>query len=404
MNKILFTSLSGIPNGNMGGAHRIILEILKKLNSSIYKTGFLSCHYSNDDCKKDDILAMINSNVKKINVIRQKLFYASKIYRTIFNNALYWNIHLLKARISFIKAKGKFSDFDLIHSHDVTSLYFLKKLPQKKILSIHSKGSLVEDLQDGFGKNKISKIQKKILENIENKSIEIADIITFPSIAAKNTYFRNKTTLFTEKVKIVYNGVDLKKIESLNDEPKILGNNLIGDDYLLLLNIAEHIKPKNIDKALFVVKNIISEFDNKVLFINIGKGPETDNLKKIVIDLGIQKNVRFYSFLPNNEVISLMKKFNFLISLSERVIFDMVILEALACGMTIIASNEGGNKEVIQNGINGYLVNPNNTDAIKKIILNSPKEIGLNAMETARKFSNDEMIRSYEQIYSELLK
>lgn len=401
MNKLLFTCLSGLPSENMGGAHRIILELMKKMQSSEFRIGYLSSHYSNDKITEDEILRFIQSNVNLLNNIRKKLFYKNHLYRNVVTNPFYWNFHLLKCKISFSKTKNRFNNFDLIHSHDVLSLFFLRNMPQPKILSIHSKGIVEKDIQDSFGNHKLFSYQRATLNKMENLSFEIANIVTFPSKAAKNFFLESKGMLDSKKIAIVYNGIDLQKIGRAPNNLPILGieENARERDKILLLNIAEHIKPKNIDKALLIVKLLKSRTNKKIVFLNVGKGPQTTYLKELVEEYNIEKNVFFYSYLPNNDIISLMKKFDFLLSLSERVIFDMVILEALACGMIVIASNVGGNREVIQHGQNGYLLDIQRINEIVDVILNPKTEIKNNARKTGMQFGTNNMTQAYKTLY-----
>jgi glycosyltransferase involved in cell wall biosynthesis len=85
------------------------------------------------------------------------------------------------------------------------------------------------------------------------------------------------------------------------------------------------------------------------------------------------------------------------------------ILEYMACGLPVIATNSGGNPEVVKDGVNGFLVEPCNPDAIVEALLTlytTPAlakrlgEEGRRAVETV--FSAEAMVRSYRRLYDEL--
>lgn len=206
----------------------------------------------------------------------------------------------------------------------------------------------------------------------------------------------------TLRTKVIYNGVDFNRINSFDVDNNFSERfRLLFDKKLKILNVANHIKVKNID----VILNILREYrriNKDFCFINVGSGPLTKNLKFLVNELGLEKNVIFLRPMTNIDIIRLMKSCDIYISLSERVIFDMVILEALACGMKVIASDDGGNKEIIQDGRNGYLVDLSDLDKIISLLerlddLNVREE----AKRTAEKFSVQNMVNEYIKVYEE---
>jgi glycosyltransferase involved in cell wall biosynthesis len=95
-----------------------------------------------------------------------------------------------------------------------------------------------------------------------------------------------------------------------------------------------------------------------------------------------------------------MKFCNIYISLSERVIFDLVILEALSCGMNVFASDNGGNREIIDNS-NGYLINENNIRNIAELIFNSKLDYSTKAKDSVKKFDIMNVVNNYVKLYDE---
>jgi glycosyltransferase involved in cell wall biosynthesis len=90
--------------------------------------------------------------------------------------------------------------------------------------------------------------------------------------------------------------------------------------------------------------------------------------------------------------------------------FGMAIIEAMAKGLTVIASDIGGPRDIIENGRNGFLVAPNNptefADAIEKVIQEPSlaSEIGMAAIQTVRqKYTFDHMLNQYEMHLLSLL-
>ena len=135
---------------------------------------------------------------------------------------------------------------------------------------------------------------------------------------------------------------------------KIEKSDKILDDYNIpkgfthyILNVASHIRTKNIDKIISAVELLVKKYHVDVCFLNVGSGPLTINLKRMVYRLQLNKNIFFLGAIENRDVLRLMKFSDCFIMSSDDVVFDMVILEALACGTMVLATHCGGNKRLL---------------------------------------------------------
>jgi len=99
----------------------------------------------------------------------------------------------------------------------------------------------------------------------------------------------------------------------------------------------------------------------------LGDGPERVNLEGLAESLGLD-NVKFLGKVPHEQVWRhlLSSSIFVLPSLSEGL--PRALLEAMACGLFIIASNVGGIPDVVRDGWNGILVDPNNPKALREAI------------------------------------
>jgi len=87
-----------------------------------------------------------------------------------------------------------------------------------------------------------------------------------------------------------------------------------------------------------------------------GDGPELENLKSLVRDLGLADRVRFPGRADRRQVASYMAGCEFFVISSPAEPFGIVILEAMAAGAPVIAVNNAGPAEIITDGVNGLLV------------------------------------------------
>lgn len=394
MIKILFTSLSGFPKVETGGPNKVIYLIANSLPKEKFLTEFISKHGKYYFDNKDHL-------INKIDAIKLKLFNKSILYRKFFTSSLYVK-RFFNSSINRINTLLIESEFDLLNAHDVRTIFNFNT-NKKIILSIHSNGSVVNDMISLYGNKKSMKDIYLKFNELEVNTIKKVNQIVFPSEAARELYFKDLNLSSTDyNTKVIYNGIDVEKINSiLPDENFPKQFNFLSKRKLKILSVANHIKVKNIDKILYV----LSEFKRKTkdfIYINIGSGPLSRENKYLVKKLGLVENVIFIPMLKNDEVIKMMKSCDVYISLSERVIFDLVILEALACGMKVIASNDGGNKEIIKDNYNGYLVD---IDDYEKIMTILEKKDDTHIRDLAKIsveiYSIENMVSEYTKIYEQ---
>ena len=100
----------------------------------------------------------------------------------------------------------------------------------------------------------------------------------------------------------------------------------------------------------------------------IGWGREQENLKNLCISLGVSDSVRFVERIPNAEVLAEMAKTQFFCMTSVREGFGIVYLEAMASSCITIGTQGEGIADFIENGKNGFLVPPDDPEAIVQVM------------------------------------
>ena len=138
--------------------------------------------------------------------------------------------------------------------------------------------------------------------------------------------------------------------------------------------------------------------DGDVYLNLVGDGSQKDKIFKNIVDNNISRKVRMPGYLDFEELNKLYEKSSLYLMTSYTESFGLVLIEAMSHGIPVIAfSCAEGAKELINNGVNGYLINNRNEHemadkAVK--LLNNPdklKELGKNARTTALKYSKDEV-------------
>lgn len=187
---------------------------------------------------------------------------------------------------------------------------------------------------------------------------------------------------------------------------------------------------KNLSKILFVgrliekkgVEYLIKAIPyisawNECKLIIVGKGFEEDKLKKLVIDLDLENNVKFIGKVSRNKITKYFKSSDIFIlpsivdSKGEVETLGVVLIEAMAMGIPVIGSDIGGIPDVIDDSINGFLVEPKSiTDIADKVIkLLSDKKLRNKFIKNAKKkvkekFDWNNIALDIENVINEVIK
>lgn len=178
-------------------------------------------------------------------------------------------------------------------------------------------------------------------------------------------YIRSKT--FKAKRTALVNGVglDLHKFVEASPEEKQEIRRVFGlsDEDIFALSVAQLIKRKN----HMVLIQAVAQLQNPHFHLFIcGDGVQEAELKAKARELGVENQIHFLGFRKDVYKISSAADLFLFASLQEGL--PVAIMEAMACGLPIIASNVRGNYDLIDQGKGGYLVNPMNVEEFVKAI------------------------------------
>ena len=207
------------------------------------------------------------------------------------------------------------------------------------------------------------------------------------------------------KIKVIYGGVD---VDNISFNPRKLKNNL------KILSVGRFVEKKGFDITLGSFKEILNEYPYAKLTL-IGEGELKQNIEKIIETLGLEKNVEIKSFMPHEEFIKELDNHDIFILASKTASngdkegIPNVLKEAMASGMPVISTMHSGIPELIQDGINGYLVKEGDyhsiVSKINEYVINEKKtfEMCLNArLNVEKNFNVNNTVSQTELIYDEL--
>jgi len=212
--------------------------------------------------------------------------------------------------------------------------------------------------------------------------------------------------IYNREILILPNGIDLSKFEYL---PKDNFYSKFGfeKDTKIILYVGTFRPIKGL-KYLIEAMKILGDKQKRLVII--GHGKEKDDLESLVKNLGLENCVTFIGKTPNQEVFRYMASSDVFVlpSLSEG--FPIVILEAMASGLPIIATKVRGLPEILKDGQNGFLVEPRNPEQIAEkalLLLNDEelrKRISNNNLEEVKKYDWKIVIDKLENVYFNIIK
>ena len=355
-----------------------------------------------------------------LNVYRFPYFYPAKYQRLAYGGGILPNLkrsHLAKIQVPLLFLSELFYAFkiirekkiDVIHSHWIIPNGLIgaicKKIQKKKhLLTLHAAGLFALErlplkkkianfvvehcdkitvVSSYIHERLLNLIQPKILDNIKNKT-EIIPMGVNTSLFRLNT---NKNEL-----KIKY---------SIKSKSVLLFTGRLAEK-------------KGLAYLIKAMPEVLSKSSNTELII-CGDGPLKKEMEQLVKEIDLEKFVRSTGYVTNKEKIDYLSLSDILIVPSivaqsgDTEGLPVVILEGLAAGKPIIASDVSGVKDVIKDGWNGFLVEQRNPEQIAEKVLELLNEEELrvrfskNALETAKKYDWEVIGGEYEKIIKILL-
>ncbi len=287
----------------------------------------------------------------------------------------------VKNTISAARIMGKIVDhycIDLIHAQGVRQLIAAFLCSR---FFCHRKVSLVASTHSTLAETPYQSATLLIESFVQNICADLA-IPVAKSVAKKLVRFG----LIPNKVKPIYNGIDLKLMdETMYGDESFYS--LPGDfkqSSLILIGYFARLVPKKGHVNLIEAISELSKVFPNTRLIIAGDGPLRRQLEFFSKRLNIEKKILFTGKIEHKAVYELLNKIHIYVFPSLAELFPYAILEAMAARKPIVATKVGGIMEIIENGKTGILVQPGNREELAKGIeefINNPtkaKQMGEN--------------------------
>ena len=369
---------------NPGGMERVLINkvnyFIKNYN---YDVSILTTDQNNQKIFYEDINPQIKSYDLKINYdldCDKNFFYRMIVF---FRKQ---KIHKKRLK-SFLYEKN----FDIVISCGCEDTFFLPSIKDgsKKIREVHFNKEYRKIVVKAFNKNFLYQIKSYFDTWREEKLVNQYDEFIVLTKEDKELW-NNK------KVKVIPNALtfDSKKVSNLENKKIISVGRLDGQKgYDILIDVWKIVSKKCPDWILEIY----------------GNGIDKENLE-IQIKRNKLENSLFLKGTTNNIQNKYLENSIYIMS-SRYEGFGMVLIEAMSCGLPVIAFDcKCGPKDIIKNGENGYLCKMFDIKEMSKrmidLIINKDKRkrIGMQAKKMSLNYSEEKIMKKWEILFMELLK
>lgn len=286
--------------------------------------------------------------------------------------------------------------FDVVHTHDLWSN--LMGIPAARLAGVPAIISSRRDLAhfDWYQGKK-----RRWLRRIQNlSSVVLANATPIRDALIAEDGFA------PEKLRVIHNGVDTGKFQrGKRDRARLFPG---ADDARLVVLVGNmHSDVKGHPWLIAAAPAVLEEFPN-TRFIFAGDGESRTAFETQVAQLGLQLDFIFLG--RRSDIPDVLASCDVAVLPSRAEGLPNAVLEYMAAGLPTVASNVGGNAELVEDGVTGFLVPPENSQALSAALLRVLRDpelshrIATNGQRLAtQNFSFERLIREVDELYTELL-
>lgn len=202
-----------------------------------------------------------------------------------------------------------------------------------------------------------------------------------------------------KEIGVIYNGID---VEEFHPSPE----NKDQDKFTILC--VSRVTPRKGIRFLVQAFKLLSGRYHNARLVIVGDGNEKKSLEDLVMSLDIKDKVEFAGAVPHEKVAEYYQKSDVFVLPSLNEGMSNVILEALASGIPVMATDTGGTRELLSDGVNGFIVRMRDADdlaeKIEKMILKPElqQNMGEESRKLAEQLSWEKVAGEYVDLYTKV--
>ncbi len=311
-----------IDNLDQGGAQTLLVDLVTGINRSHFEP--LVCSLRNSQSCFFDSFEAAGVKVFQLGYGRLSPLKLFQLLRLIKKERVeIVHTHLTASRIIGVLA-GKLSGVKKIVSHDHSGDEFLHKNPFLALYVLYPLDRFLMRFTDYL----FCVSKATALFNVDLKRIP------------------------PEKVEIVHNWIDAERfLFSKRCRDELRKSWFIPEDSIVVGSVGRLSEQKGFRYLIEAAPVILKKCPNAI-FVIVGDGDERQTLEDLAVELNVRDRIYFQAFMPDIE--KAYSAFDFFVLPSIYEPFGLVVLEAMAAGVPVIAADVGGVPEIIQNKVTGF--------------------------------------------------
>ncbi|EKE25801.1 MAG: glycosyl transferase group 1 protein [uncultured bacterium] len=202
-----------------------------------------------------------------------------------------------------------------------------------------------------------------------------------------------------KEIGVIYNGIDIREFYPAPEKK---------DQDKFTIICVSRVTPRKGIRFLIQALKLLSGRYNHIRLIIVGDGNEKQSLEDLVLSLDLRDKVEFAGAIPHEKVFEYYQKADAFVLPSLNEGMSNVMLEALASGLPLVATDTGGTRELLSDEVNGFIVRMRDADdleeKIEKLIIKPDlqQKMGQESRNLAEKLSWSNVAAEYEDLYQKI--
>lgn len=346
-------------------------------------------------------------------VPEKKDFLGIPMPRLTYRYGIWWSVN------PYAEIKKVLSEFkpDVIHLQTAETIAlavmrYVKKYNVPLVSTGHAYPDNITDQLAILKPKLIKKASNAMIRAYMASFLKHSEYATMPTEMAIGDLIPKNRKHFKVTVEALSNGIDLSEFYPKRPNIEVLKKYNLDNKSQKILYIGRVDPEKSIDLVLKAFKELLDlpgVSAKKLELVIVGDGIDLANLKVLAGELGIEKQTKFLGRVMPPELIEIYRAGKMFVTASETETQGIVLIEAAAVGLPLIAVDAGAVSELCQDGKNGELCQPRDVDeiarAMAKILLDTElaKNYKLGSIEIAKRHDLKRTIARFEEIYEQAI-
>ncbi len=237
-----------------------------------------------------------------------------------------------------------------------------------------------------------------------------SDFVTMPTKKAIDDLIWKRGKEFTVPIAAVSNGVDLTNFKPGHAPEQVYQKYGLARNRKIVLYVGRVDPEKKVGNVIEAFLRGIGGASEEVLLVIVGDGVDKNRLERLVKKNGAMEKVKFLGKVLPPDLFELYKVGDVFVTASEIETQGIVLIEAAAAGLPLIAVDKGAVSEVVKDGENGFLCEPGNINeiaaALYKVLTDDKlrQKFSENSIKIAAEHDFEVTLDKFENIYQKVTK